>query len=105
MRASEDRHALQLEPPWAPAIVSLAGAARDGPAAPATASRSRPRPPQASDLLLLASDAALPADLDEAVARARPTARVRPREEVGVYFELYPPMGADTAGRFSVLGS
>lgn len=100
-RATEDRRALRVEVPWRPAVVSLEARAGRRAARARYGLRLPSKPAAVSDLLLLSPGAALPSDLDEAVSRARRTARVRPREEVGVFFELYPPPGADAA-RLSV---
>jgi hypothetical protein len=96
-RAPGGGRAQMVEAPWSPAVVSVearagrrAARARYGLPLPSP-------PPLVSDLLLLAPGAPLPASLDEALAVARATERVHPRERVGLYFELYPPAGAGEA--------
>lgn len=54
-----------------------------------------------SDLLLLRDSAAPPASLEEAVRAARGSTRVRARESVGVYWEVY-GVGEPTAGGLTV---
>jgi len=94
----ESRGALELQVPWAPAVVSVealapeagrAARARYGlPIAGAVTKR-----PAVSDLLLLDSPGELPVSLEAAAPRARGSTRVWSNERLGVYWELYPGPG------------
>jgi len=98
------RGALTVEVPWASAVVSVEAraaerrlAARDRRGLEVPVERRA-----VSDLLLLAGTDPLPTSLDEASARARGSDRVRPGEELGVYFEIYPPAGAGGPARITL---
>jgi hypothetical protein len=103
-RRGRARGALTVEVPWAPAVVSVEARAADRRLA-ARDRRGLELPigrPAVSDLLLLAGADPLPASLGEASARARGSNRVAPGEELGVYFEIYPPAGAGGLARFTL---
>ncbi len=84
--------ALRVAAPAAPTVLSLEARSDDG----KRVGRARyglqvaPREGLAlSDVLLLASADPLPADLDEAAPLARPSARVRTGESLGLFWEVY----------------
>jgi hypothetical protein len=58
---------------------------------------ARPGLPALSDLLLLASPDPLPATLEEAAPLARSSTVAAAGERLGVFWEAYPPEGADEA--------
>lgn len=98
--ATEAGGSLSLVVPWPRAVVSLeargaetAGRWRAGVELPG----ARPGLPALSDLLLLASPDPLPATLEEAVSLARRSTVAAPGERLGVFWEAYPPEGADEA--------
>jgi hypothetical protein len=97
-RTRELGGALELQIPWAPAVVSVEALAREA----GRAARARyglpimgavTKRPVVSDLLLLDSPGALPVSLDAAAPRARGSTRVWSSERLGVYWELYPGPG------------
>lgn len=99
--------AISLETAWSPAVVSvearvsqegvsagIAGRARYG--LPLGEPIGRPAAWAASDLLLLDRPDPLPGSLAAAIPRARGSTRVSSGEQVGLYWEVYPPDGRVT---------